>query len=47
MEKVKASLQLGDAKKDDLYYEIKTSLGGKYHNKFNYVRLRLNHSIDF
>lgn len=47
MEKVKASLQLGDAKKDDLYYEIKTSLGGKFHNKFNYVQLRLNHSIDY
>lgn len=47
MEKINSSLQLGDAKKHDLYYEIKTSLGGKFHNKFNYVQLRLNHKIDY
>lgn len=47
MKKVKSSLQLGDAEKNNLYYEIKTSLGGKFHNKFNYVQIRLNHKIDY
>ena len=28
-------------------YEIKVSLGGYKHNKFNYVQLRLNHNIDY
>jgi hypothetical protein len=28
-------------------YEIKVSLGGMNHNKFNYVQLRMNHNIDY
>ena len=28
-------------------FEIKASLGGIQHNKFNYVQLRMNHDIDF
>jgi hypothetical protein len=28
-------------------YEIKVSLGGYKHNKFNYVQLRINHNIDY
>ena len=28
-------------------FEIKASLGGIQHNKFNYVQLRMNHNIDF
>lgn len=36
----------------DLYYnktnfEIKVSNGGKEHNKFNYVQLRMNHNCEY
>jgi len=35
----------GDCVKNKKNFEIKTSLGGKFHNKFNYVQIRLTHSI--
>ena len=49
MVKNNSSLCIGD-----LYYkeigknvEIKTSNGGKTHNKFNFVQLRMNHNCDY
>ena len=36
----------GDFKKNDENYELKVSLGGSSFNKFNFVQLRLNHSIE-
>jgi hypothetical protein len=37
----------GDFSFNNKNYELKCSLGGKTHNKFNYVQIRLNHSCDF
>lgn len=44
--KVSASLRSGDCSKDGKNYEIKVSLGGKTHDKFNYVQIRPSHKID-
>lgn len=46
MIKNSSSLCIGDCSKNNKNYEIKTSLGGKKHNEFNYVQLRINHNID-
>ena len=37
----------GDCSKDNKNSEIKISLGGKQHNKFNWVQLRVSHDIQF
>jgi len=37
----------GDCYKDKQNFEIKTSLGGSKHNKFNYVQLRVSHNIQY
>ena len=37
----------GDCSKDGVRYEVKASLGGKDHTKFNYVQLRPSHAIDY
>jgi len=37
----------GDLCKNGKYYEIKVSLGGNQHHKFNYVQLRPSHQCDF
>lgn len=34
----------GDLRHNDIDFEIKISMGGKTHNKFNYVQLRMNHN---
>jgi hypothetical protein len=34
---------IGDYNKNNENFELKVSLGGKYHNKFNFVQIRLNH----
>ena len=47
MTKNNASKCIGDCKdKFNEDNEIKASLGGKEHNKFNYVQLRINHKIN-
>lgn len=38
---------IGDLKHNEMNYEIKVSCGGKDHNKFNYVQLRLNHDCEY
>jgi hypothetical protein len=38
---------IGDANKNNIDYEIKISNGGKKHNKFNFVQIRLNHVCDY
>ena len=43
MIKNKTSNCNGDLNKCNKNYEIKVSLGGKNHDKFNYVQLRMNH----
>lgn len=48
MSKVKSSNCEGDCiHKNGSTIEIKISLGGKTHNKFNFVQIRLGHNIDF
>ena len=37
----------GDCSKDNKNVEIKASIGGAKHNKFNWVQLRLSHDIDY
>jgi hypothetical protein len=37
----------GDLHHNQSNFEIKVSNGGKEHNKFNYVQLRMNHSCDY
>jgi hypothetical protein len=37
----------GDCSKDDKNIEVKASLGGAKHNKFNWVQLRVSHDIDY
>lgn len=43
MTKNKSSDCIGDLSKNDENIEIKVSMGGKEHNKFNYVQIRVNH----
>lgn len=38
---------IGDVNKNNVDYEIKISNGGKNHNKFNFVQIRLNHVCDY
>jgi galactitol-specific phosphotransferase system IIB component len=47
MIKNKASLCIGDLQHNETNFEIKTSLGGKNHNKFNYVQIRFNHICEY
>jgi len=44
MNKNNPSLCNGDLKSNNINIEIKVSNGGKEHNKFNYVQLRINHN---
>jgi hypothetical protein len=37
----------GDCSKDSKNVEVKTSLGGSKHNKFNWVQLRVSHNIQY
>jgi hypothetical protein len=37
----------GDCSKDNKNAEVKVSLGGAKHNKFNWVQLRLSHNIHY
>jgi hypothetical protein len=37
----------GDCSKDDKNVEIKASIGGARHNKFNWVQLRISHDINY
>jgi len=37
----------GDCSKNDKNAEVKASLGGAKHNKFNWVQLRVSHVIDY
>ena len=37
----------GDLKYKNINLEIKTSLGGKNNNKFNYVQIRFNHNCNY
>ena len=37
----------GDCSKDNKNVEVKASLGGAKHNKFNWVQLRLSHDVDY
>jgi hypothetical protein len=37
---------VGDCSSDGTLIEIKTSLGGIKHDKFNYVQIRISHNID-
>jgi hypothetical protein len=45
--KNKSSMRMGDFKYNNMNYEIKTSLGGKYNNKFNFVQIRLNQICNY
>ena len=49
MVKNNSSLCIGDLyyKEIGKNFEIKTSNGGKTHNKFNFVQLRMNHNCDY
>ena len=48
MPKNNASECNGDCKYKNMNnIEIKVSLGGKNHNSYNYVQLRMNHNIDY
>lgn len=44
--KTSASDCAGDCQKDGKCVEIKVSLGGASHSKFNYVQLRVCHTVD-
>lgn len=46
-QKNKAADCTGDATKNDENTEIKVSLGGTTHSKFNFVQIRPNHNCDF
>jgi len=46
-EKVKASDMSGDIMKNSMKYELKISLGGKTHEKFNFVQIRPGHTCDY
>ncbi len=37
----------GDCSKDDKNAEVKASLGGAKHNKFNWVQLRVSHDVHY
>jgi hypothetical protein len=45
-DKNKSSDCIGDCSKDNKNVEIKVSLGGKKHNKFNFVQIRPSHDCD-
>lgn len=47
MVKNNASSCNGDLQHLKINYEIKISIGGSSHNKFNYVQLRINHNCDY
>ena len=47
MIKNNASLCVGDVTHNKKNIEIKISNGGKDHNKFNFVQIRLNHDCDY
>ena len=47
MIKNSASLCVGDVTHNKKNIEIKISNGGKDHNKFNFVQIRLNHDCDY
>lgn len=44
LEKNSAKDCTGDLRWNDTNIEVKASLGGKNHNKFNFVQIRMNHS---
>ena len=46
-QKHSASACMGDASREGKNWEIKTSLGGSTHSKFNFVQIRLSHNIDY
>jgi hypothetical protein len=45
--KNKSSSSTGDFSKNSQNIELKASLGGSTHKKFNFVQIRTSHSIDF
>ena len=47
MNKNNSSECIGDLSINNINYEIKISLGGKEHNKFNFVQIRMNHVCDY
>ncbi len=47
MKKNNASSCIGDLKFNEKNIEIKVSNGGKEHNRFNYVQLRMNHICEY
>lgn len=47
MAKNNASACIGDVYHNQTNIEIKMSNGGKDHNRFNYVQLRMNHNCDY
>lgn len=47
MSKNNVSLCNGDLNCNQTNFEIKISNGGKNHNKFNYVQLRMNHDCEY
>lgn len=47
MTKNKASLCMGDLQYKERNLEIKISNGGKTHDEFNYVQLRMNHMCEY
>jgi len=47
MKKIKSSDCKGDMLYKGINIEIKSSIGGHSHNKFNYVQIRLNHVCDY
>ena len=47
MTKNNSSDCIGDLCHNGVNLEIKVSIGGKDHNKFNYVQLRMNHICDY
>lgn len=47
MNKNKASLCIGDLEFNEKNIEVKVSNGGKEHNRFNYVQLRMNHDCEY
>ena len=47
MTKNNASMCNGDLRHNAINIEIKISSGGKEHNKFNYVQLRMNHDCEY
>ncbi len=46
-EKNRASRCNGDCRKDGVDYEIKASLGGVTHARYNYVQIRIAHSVAY